>query len=256
MITSRKEVIEQREVFSVFVVYEDVTTRNRAIRISQRLLNKFGLELSIDFSWWKFLYLEERNLAALASKNAAEADVIIVSAGAGEGLPWAVKHWIESWVSRKRNGPSALVALIVPANGPADEVTPRHLYLKNIAHRPGWISCPHTASVAPSEGGESSVKLSRHAETGTPGMGIPRTVITRPIIGVSTNEGREILNNGSLDKPATVFLESRTIAAPSAFWLRENQPSAPRSVVACCPASCHRKSLPLLNREPGNTRRS
>src|SRR4030095_7937081 len=106
MITSRKEVIEQGEIFSVFVLYEDVTARNRAIRICDHLLNEFESELCFDFSWWKFLFLEERTLAAFASKKACEANMIIVSADAGKEFPWAVEHWMESWVSGKTVWPS------------------------------------------------------------------------------------------------------------------------------------------------------
>src|SRR5260221_14686286 len=85
--------------------------------------------------WWKFLFLEERTLAAFASKKAAEADMIIVSANAGNEFPWAVEHWMESWVSRRTVWPSVLVPLIGSANDQADAVTPRHLYLTKVGQQ-------------------------------------------------------------------------------------------------------------------------
>jgi len=168
MITSPKEVIEQPEVFSVFVVYEEINARNRAIRICERLINEFEKELCFDFSWWKFLFLEERNLAALASKKASEADMIIVSADAGGQFPWAVENCMESWVSRKKAPPSVLVALIESTNDRADETTPRHLHLTKIAQRAGMDFLPYKATDSSSAGGESIVQISRRAETRTP----------------------------------------------------------------------------------------
>ena len=170
MPTSPKEVIEQPEVSSVFVLYEDVTARNRAIRICDHLRLKFEPELCFDFSWWKFLFLEERTLAAFASKKASEADMIIVSAHAGGEFPWAVEHWMESWVSRRTVWPSVLVPLIGSANEQADEVTPRHLYLKRVAQRAGMDFLPHKATDPSREGSESIVEISRRAETRTPVM--------------------------------------------------------------------------------------
>ena len=168
MITSPKEVIEQREVLSVFVLYEDVTARNRAIRICEHLRLELEPEMRFDFSWWKFLFLEERTLAAFASKKASEANMIIVSADAGAEFPWAVEHWMESWVSRKTIWPSVLVPLIGSTNNRSDEVTPRHLYLTKIAQRAGMDFLPYKAADTSTEKHETIVEISRRAETRTP----------------------------------------------------------------------------------------
>jgi hypothetical protein len=168
MTTSSKEVIEQREVFSVFVLYEDVTARNRAIRICEHLRLQFEPGICFDLSWWKFLFLEERTLAAFASKKASEANLIIVSANPGKEFPWAVEHWMESWISKRTVWPSVLVPLIGSANDQADAVTPRHLYLTKVAQRAGMDFLPKKAADTSSEGSESIVEISRRAEARTP----------------------------------------------------------------------------------------
>ena len=168
MITSRTEVIEPREIFSVFVLYEDVIARNRAIRICEHLRLEFEPEMSFDFSWWKFLFLEERTLAAFASKKASEANMLIVSADAGKEFPWAVEHWMESWASQKTVWPSVLVPLIGSADDQADEVTPRHRYLNKVAQQAGMDFVPHKATDTSSAERQSIVEISRRAETRTP----------------------------------------------------------------------------------------
>jgi len=89
-------------------------------------------------------------LKDIAAKDAAAAEIIIISAHGGRELPGEVKSWIEMWLGYKTEA-SALVALFDIET----DINPARAYLADIASRaqieffcqPGqWPGAPHTRS--------------------------------------------------------------------------------------------------------------
>lgn len=126
---------EYEERLSGVVVYQDRTTRDRAIRLCDHLIETFWSDLALEFSWWKFDYLREPGISRLAAEAAARADLILFSAHASKELPPHVESWIESWLKRRENRTAALVALIGLAADPLKGMTPVHIYLREVAQR-------------------------------------------------------------------------------------------------------------------------
>jgi len=122
-------------VCSVVVTYEDTTTRDRAISICDHLVHKLWEDCEFEFSWWRFDYLRDPEIAVAAVAAANGADLIIFSAHAVQELPRAVKAWIETWLVKRENRESALVALIGTAPELMQGVSPTHIYLRDVAHR-------------------------------------------------------------------------------------------------------------------------
>ena len=151
-------------------MYEDTSTRDRAIRICDHLETGVGGEIDFNFSWWKFDYLGDPFLSAAATAAATQCDMVIVSAHAGGKLPSTVETWIEAWTAKRSGKPGALVALVGMVEDPMTGLTPRHYYLKNVAERAG-MDYLHQAVVAlPGAEYESIENVVKRAEQRTPLM--------------------------------------------------------------------------------------
>src|SRR5438876_4394498 len=111
MSTTSKEHL-MPEVFSVVVLYEDRQTRDRVLEVSRHMAIQVGDEIQLRFSWWRFDFLQDAGLAQQAADAATAADMLLVSAHPGRGLPMAFTQWVESWLPRRSYRDSLLVALI------------------------------------------------------------------------------------------------------------------------------------------------
>ena len=124
---------EVGEAFSIVVAYEDTATRDQAIVLCDHLVRKLWGDFEFDVSWLRFDYLADPRIATDAMAAAATADMVIFSAHAGRELPQPVKSWIKSWVVKRDNRESVLVSVIGVASDPMKEVSPMHLYLRDVA---------------------------------------------------------------------------------------------------------------------------
>jgi hypothetical protein len=131
--TSREEFTAEK--FSAVVLYEDRLARDRALAISRSLESQVGDEVELQFSWWKFEFLRDPKLAEAAAHAATFADMLLVSARAGHGLPPFFNQWVETWLPRRRYREGALVALIGSGNEAVRETAPATEHLRAIARR-------------------------------------------------------------------------------------------------------------------------
>ena len=120
--------------FDLLVAYDDVTTRNRALQLCDRLTKKLADDYDFKCTWWKFDHLRDTALREQAADAAAEANMIILSIHADNELPAAVKAWTETWLARKDHGKRALVTLIDGAQQQGQGFCPVQLYLQKVAH--------------------------------------------------------------------------------------------------------------------------
>jgi len=135
---------------NVVIAYEDLETGKRAMKTYEYMVQQLGEQCLFANQMWKFDVLAVPKLKDIASKDAAAAEIIIISAHGGRELPAEVKSWIEMWLSYKTEA-SALVALFDTDT----EFNPARTYLADIASRaqieffcqPGqWPGATHTRS--------------------------------------------------------------------------------------------------------------
>jgi len=126
---------ENKELFSALIAYEDSTTRDRALRICDRLVEKFWKDVEFDYSWWRFDFLRDLDIVDAAAYSAAGADLILVSAHAGRELPLPVQRWIETWLPLRKSGGGVLGAMIGTGQDQYKGLTPIHVYLREAAQR-------------------------------------------------------------------------------------------------------------------------
>jgi hypothetical protein len=121
---------EVNSAMNVVIAYEDLETGKRAIKTYEYMVEQLGNECLFSNQMWKFDVLSVPKLKDIAAKDAAAADLIIVSAHEGKPLPAQVKAWMETWLSYKSQA-SALVGLF----GNESVNNPVRNYLAEVARR-------------------------------------------------------------------------------------------------------------------------
>lgn len=117
----------------IVVLYEDVSTRQRAQRACTRLVDQFAPEMCFHFTWCKFDRLGSAPRATAAARAATRADLIIFAAHDEGEWPEHLKRWIESWQYRRQQGDGALAALLLHENESKPPTTARSEYLHQVA---------------------------------------------------------------------------------------------------------------------------
>lgn len=83
----------------VVVACESAATAPRACALLKRVGREAGLSGRLIYSWWTFTALGSAPLRQLAAEDAADADMLLITANEGPGLPEAVKSWIHQWAT-------------------------------------------------------------------------------------------------------------------------------------------------------------
>jgi len=126
---------EAKAAWSVVAVYEDTAAREQAVDFCDQLVKRFWARFEFEVSWWSFSLLQKEHVAMEAAEKAARADLVILSSLRQEDLPVPVKGWIESWLSRRGDREGILAGLMGPGAVGSGLEAPRHLYLRQVAHR-------------------------------------------------------------------------------------------------------------------------
>src|SRR6185503_20235368 len=105
-------------------------TGKRAMKKYENMVQQLGEQCLFANQMWKFDVLAVPKLKDIAAKDAAAAEIIIISAHGGCDLPADVKTWIQMWLGYKTEA-SALVALFDGNNN----FNPARVYLADIASR-------------------------------------------------------------------------------------------------------------------------
>ena len=122
------------QVCTLAVVYEDAPARDLAIRLCDGLARKFEKELDFEFTWWRFKYLSEPEIARQAGRAVAAADLIIVSIHSGDDFPLEVKAWFDGWLSKRALSEGALVLVRAPGDEEG-QILSQEAYFRLVAQR-------------------------------------------------------------------------------------------------------------------------
>jgi hypothetical protein len=125
---------ESIPVFSVFIVYEDFATGKQAKRACDFLVANLTHEWQVTSQMWKFEVLSIPELRELAAKDAASANLILVSSRGDREVPDDVKAWIDMWLAYKGDT-VALVALLGRPREQAEHAQATQTYLERVAER-------------------------------------------------------------------------------------------------------------------------
>src|SRR3954468_16519239 len=102
--------------FNVVIAYEDFETGKQAKRTFDVLAEQLKNDCRFTNQIWKFDVLNIPKLREIAAKDAATADIVIISCRAKSELAPEVKAWIELWLA-EQSQTIALVALLDSSPG-------------------------------------------------------------------------------------------------------------------------------------------
>src|SRR5437879_383897 len=126
--------LETNPSFNVVIAYEDVETGKHAKETYDFVVESLGPDCRCGNQMWKFEVLAIPKLRELAAKDAAMADLNIISCHGRADLPGDVKAWIELWLGEKGEV-IALAALFDSAVEQAEQARAIRAYLAEIARR-------------------------------------------------------------------------------------------------------------------------
>lgn len=125
--------VEPNPIFNVLIAYEDFETGKHAKETYDFLAQNLGGECQLTSQMWKFDVLSIPKLREIAVRDAALADIILISSH-GDPLPGHVLKWAESW-SMEGTQALALVALFDRPEGQTGSVKSVREYLADLAKR-------------------------------------------------------------------------------------------------------------------------
>jgi hypothetical protein len=125
--------LETKASWSVVVVYEDPTARERAVTFCDQLVSRFWAKCEFNVGWWPFDLLGQEVAAREAAERAAQADVIVFAANPEGDFPSPVKAWVEAWLNQRSDREGMLVGLLEQCAGAGDQERQKHLYLRQAA---------------------------------------------------------------------------------------------------------------------------
>jgi hypothetical protein len=115
---------------NVVIVYEDFETGTHAKKTYDFLVENVRPECQFTNQMWKFDVLSIPKLREIAVRDAATADIVIISSHGGE-LPAHVKSWVESWLEK----PGTTLALVGLFDHQSPETWVTREYLAQAARR-------------------------------------------------------------------------------------------------------------------------
>ncbi len=122
------------ETWSVVVLYEDKSTRDRAMTTCDRLVQHFWTEVEFDLRWWRTDFLVDPNMAQTAALDAREADILIFCSSDAVFSP-TILQWFDRWVDARSGREGMLLDLTHASASPAAIATPKQNHLRHFAHR-------------------------------------------------------------------------------------------------------------------------
>lgn len=118
---------------NVTILYEDFGTGLRAKRSLDLLPAHLGAKAQLSTRLWRTQLLADPLFSEQAAREAAAADVIIISLHGQSPLSAAVRTWLDSWLHYKQPRPYALGVLLDPAQINQGGQNPVAGYLQQLA---------------------------------------------------------------------------------------------------------------------------
>ena len=135
-----------RATLNAVIAYGDVAAGQRAMRTLAHVTRKLGDEMELCPQPWRFEVLEDPACRALASADAVNADMLIISTSSESELPAAVESWITACLALKRGTSAAVVALLGSEVKPDELASPRFQFVQAAAREAGldfFAPLPH-----------------------------------------------------------------------------------------------------------------
>jgi hypothetical protein len=122
---------------NVAIVYEDVPAGQRAVRSLSYTEQALSEPTNFYPVLWRFDLLEDPDWRAWATKDARQADLLIISVSRPSNLSANVQAWIKDWLAQKQGTAAAVAVLFGVANSRAEPDLPPFQFVKSAAAEAG-----------------------------------------------------------------------------------------------------------------------
>jgi hypothetical protein len=119
---------------NVALIYEDAQTREWAREAYERV-TKSAAKQGVRPTWWNLDNLGDPGVLAAAVSTAMRADVIVLAARAGEGMPLAFYSWINTWLPNRFRSGGVLAALLGKTESSSTRRAQVGEYLREVARQ-------------------------------------------------------------------------------------------------------------------------
>ena len=103
--------IEKEDRSTVVVIYDDPTTRARALRACDYLVSELWENVELDFYWWRTDFLDDANMSRAAAHYAVDADFLIICSTGAEIRSKTLETWLDSWIKERDKHEGVLIDL-------------------------------------------------------------------------------------------------------------------------------------------------
>lgn len=115
MASQRLSVLEPRAGgLAAIAASEDSSTEGRIAEFCRNLSHQLGVRNPVTHQVWLLSELRMPQLRAIAARDAAAADMLLVAVHHADSLPDELAAWLELWLAQKRKRTRLLVALFDP----------------------------------------------------------------------------------------------------------------------------------------------
>jgi len=155
--------VDVNSTLNVVIAYEDFETGTHAKKTYDFLVANLAHDCQFFYQMWKFEVLSIPQLREIAAKDAANADLIMLSCH-GHALPPEVMAWLEFWLGE----PNHAVALVALFTEPHIVATAEvREYLASVATR-GQLEFFAQPGELPDHPKQSGLRLPRNSELDVP----------------------------------------------------------------------------------------
>lgn len=126
---------EPKYPFDLVVAYEDIATRNQALRLYDRIAHQLLDDYDFQCSWWRIDFLQSPALFEQAADAAAESNMLVVSLRESDELPPPAERWLDAIAQRRDYRKTALVTLICNLAPDKANAAPVVVKLHRFAHQ-------------------------------------------------------------------------------------------------------------------------
>lgn len=137
---------------TILLAYRDADHERLGRKYCNLVSDHFGLREHLDVSEWKFEMLDRCGMDRLAADDANRARLIVITTSCGDFLPDSMKHAVQSWCERPRQGHAALVVLLSECPGCSEAHWPDYDFVEHETRRCGMELVVYASGLTPENG--------------------------------------------------------------------------------------------------------
>ena len=127
-----------KEALHVFIAFDDMLAYKCALRTIEHVAQQLGDELEVKPQLCPFDVLESVSWRTLASDEACDSEIVVVSTSRSGTLPNSIRNWLQACCAAKRNSGALLVAMLGTLENDRSIGEQDTVFMRDLAKSAGW----------------------------------------------------------------------------------------------------------------------